>query len=411
MTVVQGMYDTWFPPHIASKLFGISERTLRRRVSEGKAARKRKGHKVYYMIYSQTDEHDSVISKTNEEQVMDLIDSKFRMLMESIEEEEDVIETADKQPEWPSSLCVCISDVHVGKITKDFNTAVAIKRLKALGEKVRDLAVFHGVDQLDVFLVGDIVEGEDIYPTQGTHIDLSAIEQAYTAAEVLKDIFLRLRNSLGIQINVFTVPGNHGRAGRAVNEATNWDNACYKMLALGLNNVPKITMYTNMEEFYTVQVLDKRITLNHKGIKNTSSAAQLDKVTTWFHLNESSILVHGHWHSPNIKIVRDSLIISNGSLVGLDDYAERLGYYEPARQFAFVVEEGKEVEVFHSISCEEVIDPYSPMEAGKLGDSWKTKQEMCKLWDLSRSTFYRRVQEGRFIKKREGTKSYYRRVK
>lgn len=346
--MVTDKYDTWLSIPVATKLFGVSRRTLVRWVSRGLATRKRVKRESYYMVYSKPEEHSEVqFNSTSEQEVLHLLHSKFQHFMKTLAPpaEEESAPGVNQ-----SVLCVCLSDTHVGKKTKTFNSEIAVSRLLELGCEIADVAVDLDADRIHLYLVGDIVDGEGIFPTQGSHIDMPAIEQAYTAAEVLAEAVKTIVANCELPVEIYTVPGNHGRSNRYVSEITNWDNVCYKMLALKLEGEEGIYMVPNLEEFFTVDVLDKRVTLNHKGIKNPGSKAQLDRATTWFTLFNSDVLVHGHWHSPGIKFNRDKAVISNGAMVGLDDYAERLGLFDEPRQLAFLVEEGRPITNFHTFT-------------------------------------------------------------
>ena len=64
-----------------------------------------------------------------------------------------------------------------------------------------------------IWLLGDIIEGDDIFAGQVFEIDRSLIEQITAAATMLEEFVLAC---LGFfeHVHVCGVPGNHGRIGR-----------------------------------------------------------------------------------------------------------------------------------------------------------------------------------------------------
>jgi hypothetical protein len=136
-----------------------------------------------------------------------------------------------------------ISDTQIGKVTATYNSEVAEQRLMLLANKVLEVInirrSYSKIDELRLYLGGDIGEGEDIFPGQGFQIDQSVFDQACrTAPRILAQLILLLfagtKDLPGVsRIKVKTVPGNHGRNGRFGGNShprTNWDNVIYVIL-------------------------------------------------------------------------------------------------------------------------------------------------------------------------------------
>ncbi len=74
---------------------------------------------------------------------------------------------ADKRKKGEEKAILLVADFQVGKVTPDYSTEIAASRVALLAKKVEQLVEIqrtdHPVREVNVFLLGDLVEGEDIY--------------------------------------------------------------------------------------------------------------------------------------------------------------------------------------------------------------------------------------------------------
>ena len=127
-----------------------------------------------------------------------------------------------------------VTDTQIGKITDSFNTEIAEARLMEYARAVAKCVQVHhasyGVQELHVYLGGDMVEGEQIFAHQPFQIDSSVLRQAVINAPRILSQMLLYWTSYFPRIHVLTVRGNHGRIGSkhaVTHPETNWDTACY----------------------------------------------------------------------------------------------------------------------------------------------------------------------------------------
>lgn len=181
-----------------------------------------------------------------------------------------------------TSLCVVFSDTHFGKHTKWFDLATAKKRMTEIPSLLR-AKPFPEIDEVVILLVGDMIEGEDIYPTQNSHIECSALEQVQVCSEAIWQMVLGFRELFKCAVRVETVPGNHGRVSKTANEKTNWDNVIYHIVRLlsVMHKDPEIQVNCNFEPFKTFKVKDKVGMLYHHGVQHTGTASMRVKVAGW----------------------------------------------------------------------------------------------------------------------------------
>ena len=91
-----------------------------------------------------------------------------------------------------------------------------------------------------VFLAGDIIEGEGIYPLQEANLDLLLMQQIMHAIKKYGEILLHLCRLFPDGVSVYCVYGNHGRA-RSL--TINFDLMCYLMLQQILGDQPNIDFF------------------------------------------------------------------------------------------------------------------------------------------------------------------------
>lgn len=118
----------------------------------------------------------------------------------------------------------------------DYNFNVYKDRVRRLRDKVllfreQDKTSL-GLDKLVIPWLGDHVEGETVYPGQAYHIDKILVDQVFESAFFEINEFILPLAAEFPRLEIFTVYGNHGRAGRKGDNhfRTNWDYVFYMML-------------------------------------------------------------------------------------------------------------------------------------------------------------------------------------
>jgi predicted phosphodiesterase len=258
--------------------------------------------------------------------------------------------SSNNQPTFQGSdttMCLVLSDLHFGKYTKWYNLEEANKRLagipKYLHSKVNKMTV---IDEILIILAGDLVEGEDIYPTQNNHIECSAIEQTQICVQSVWEMILEFTQIFpNTSIRIETVPGNHGRVSKTANEKTNWDNVIYMILDMiaKKHNDDRIVMNCNFDAFRIFKVKDKIGMANHHGVKHTGTSNMREKVAGWITGKQFDFMVHGHWHEWHVGNWLGRFVMANGCMCGPDDLAEQMGKEDTARQGYFFITPGEPI--------------------------------------------------------------------
>lgn len=134
-----------------------------------------------------------------------------------------------------------VSDTQLGKTTETYDTAIGIGRLKELADKtakiIEQRKSMATIKELRLYLGGDMVEGEVIFPHQPHLIDTAVIEQSTRdIPHAITEMVIRLL-SVVEKVHIVAVPGNHGRPASKHSGShpdTNWDSVAYRIVQMML---------------------------------------------------------------------------------------------------------------------------------------------------------------------------------
>lgn len=254
------------------------------------------------------------------------------------------------------SFVHAISDWHYGKKVdvgyNKYNLQIAQERTIQLCKNFLDVLSYASqgiiIDEIVLLLIGDMVDNELIYDTQAHHIDANIIEQTQTVTESLWNYVATIRQSLDSQglkipIRIIGNRGNHGRTGTHTSEDSNWDIAVYRQLQLLGLKIGEYQKGWDMHyeisnaDYSTFEIKGHKGMLRHMLPSQTVTPAARAKFLGWYNLHQCSFACGGHWHFPQICQINKIPIFQNGSLVGLDDLAERLSFNDEPAQLVWGV--------------------------------------------------------------------------
>ncbi len=148
----------------------------------------------------------------------------------------------------PEHAIALLSDLQTGKLTPDYNSAVAAERVMRYAEKIVRLAEIqrqdHPVDDITVCMLGDMIEGVDIFPGQQWLIDSTLYDQLFNTTPALLCDFLRVLLANFGTVTVLAVDGNHGRIGRKgqFGPMDNADRMLYRIVGMMMRDEPRLTI-------------------------------------------------------------------------------------------------------------------------------------------------------------------------
>lgn len=232
------------------------------------------------------------------------------------------------------NMILMISDMHIGRRTRTFNYDVFKERLDILCENFISLKKIinrsFALNRLDILLLGDILDGEEIFRGHGYEVEMNIDDAIQTA---VNDIALMINKMLSRtnfeEVRVFGVPGNHGVANRNGSVGTNWEKAMYRLLAERLS----YEVYSAKDWYIAFDVGDRKaIAMHGDNIKMTNQIPFYGinrNVLRWRAggLGESDFdyVFLGHFHVLASMSCNDVRTYLNGTMLDGDTYVERMG--------------------------------------------------------------------------------------
>lgn len=238
-----------------------------------------------------------------------------------------------------TAVCV-LSDWQLAKLTSTYNTNVAARRVEQYAEKVARIIqaqrADHPVDEMHVYCLGDMVEGEQIFPGQSYLIDASLFRQTLVDGPRILAGFLRSALSIVPTVKVYCVIGNHGaiggRARREYHPESNADLMVYqvaKMLTEGEKRLVWGDLADGIQKrwYHTADPAGHRVFLFHGdqikgGFAGYPWYAFGKKLLGWSRKHKFRYAFSGHFHTPVRMYLNGIVLWGSGSLESDNDYAE-----------------------------------------------------------------------------------------
>lgn len=255
-----------------------------------------------------------------------------------------------------------MTDVHYGKKTKTFEARKLEQRLEKFAAKIADVKGLLGsgyeFDELVICMLGDMVDGTGIYPSQAHHQeDSSVLEQIRWFEEVLWRTVSTMGSAFP-KVRVECIPGNHGRVSKFADESDNWDLVAYQ----GLQARARANPDDNIDVRYggkqglwmrQVPVRKHKFLLNHghtvRSFQNIPWYGLFTRIGRWSTTKEYGgfdAFACGHYHTCGYHRLNEIQIFMNGTAVTSDAWAtEGLGF-ESSNQWWFLGSSDKHTTTF-----------------------------------------------------------------
>lgn len=247
-----------------------------------------------------------------------------------------------------------LSDIQLGKRTPDYDSGVGRERVMRYARKIVALSADRGptARHLVVPMLGDMIEGVDIFPGQQWLIDSTLYAQLFNTTPALLADFCRYLLGHFETVTVYAVDGNHGRIGRKgqFGPMDNADRMLYRILALLMRDEPrfelKMTDPEGERNWYQVMTLGSYSALLIHGdqIRGHSGFPWYGlgkKVNGW---GSGGIperfrdVFMGHWHQLGRIPLNHRSVWCNGSTESTNTYAAEslAAQSEPSQWLLFV---------------------------------------------------------------------------
>lgn len=240
----------------------------------------------------------------------------------------------------PETAVAVFADWQMGKITPDYNTNVLEERIERYTEKLLEITEIqrmdHEVNDLHIWLLGDIVEGEEIFPGQSHLIDSGLYRQVAINGPRILGNFVKVALENFNHVHVTGVIGNHGavggRARKQHDPETNMDRMLYKIIELIVGDEERISFNIpdgrGERNWYAIDTIGNYSSLLIHGDQLPSPSAfhgYYKKIMGW---KDGAIPEHfddvfmGHYHQQFKVTIGSSMLRISGSPESYNTYAQ-----------------------------------------------------------------------------------------
>lgn len=232
-----------------------------------------------------------------------------------------------------------ISDWQLAKTTPNYDSEVCELRIEEYAEKVIKLTNIqradHPVRKLHIWALGDIVEGELIFPGQSHLIDSSLYRQVTIDGPRILGNFIRRMLQEFDSVHFVGVIGNHGalggRARRDYDPETNADRMLYRIIQHIFADEPRITFNIpdgpHERNWYAIDTIGNYSTLLFHGDQIKSFGSQygfIKKILGWKSgaiEDDFDDAYMGHYHQPTKMTLNSVTLRVSGSPESYNTYA------------------------------------------------------------------------------------------
>lgn len=269
-----------------------------------------------------------------------------------------------------------LSDWQLAKVTPEYNSEICEKRIELYGDKLINITEVqrkdHPVRKLHVWLLGDIVEGELIFPGQSFLIDSSLYRQVTLDGPRILGNFLKKMLGYFESVHVVGVIGNHGAIGgrsrRDMNPESNADRMLYRIVQQIMQNEDRMTWNipdgNNERNWYAIDHIGKTAFALIHGDQMRGGSGGMPwygvqkKAGGWAtgaipeHFDE---IIMGHYHQPTRVTINRITVRCNGSTESYNTYAmEQLAAVGQPSQWALFCHEDHGVTAEYCVWLNEV---------------------------------------------------------
>ena len=241
---------------------------------------------------------------------------------------------AKRKPELEVAVAH-LSDTQFGKVTRTYHSGIAFARVQEFADRVVKCIERHReyatVEEVHLYLGGDMIEGELIFPGQAHLIDQSVFDQAVrTCPDAIARCILTLAACVQ-KVKVIAVAGNHGRPGSkhaGSHPRTNWDRVCYEVARMMLGKQPRVEWQIADDFFAVNNVLGHKHLIVHGhqirgGFGGFPFYGVGKRAWGWIDAIEEEWhhLYFGHFHTMTTGNLNGRWWFANGTTESDNDYA------------------------------------------------------------------------------------------
>ena len=210
---------------------------------------------------------------------------------------------------------------------------------------------------VNIMLLGDLVDGWAIYPNQQTIPIREQLDVVATSTlNLIKAISQKVKPE---SINVYGVQGNHGRVSRYHAKSDNWDTICLDRIQYNINLLKQYDKdFANVNSFMTDKptirhkIGDFTYLLNHGDTLRSNSSSSLEsKTKDWYTIYDGDVdaILLGHWHQFEWRSVDHIQVLINGTTYSSPYVKYQLVGREDLVQLVFIPSEYEAIGIVEKI--------------------------------------------------------------
>lgn len=241
-----------------------------------------------------------------------------------------------------------LSDWQIGKLSPDYNTDIALRRLKVLCQSAlfqikQKVLAGYVVERCVIAMIGDIIESDKKHPNSGRATDIGTAEQTATAITALFEYLIIPIGQLGIPIDVVCVTGNHDHDDHGMMQYQAGREHLSYILYKSLELLTKTVKLDNIKfiiprgSFTVVDFYGQKALYEHGvGVQVTESSMRMHKAKRTEQLKEYITYFRmGDKHT--VTTFNAGQYVVNGAFFGTDnegaEYSSMAGYSSVAAQW------------------------------------------------------------------------------
>ena len=257
----------------------------------------------------------------------------------------------DETRDGNKSAILQLSDWHYGinvdSYWNTYNPDIARHRISKLRDEVIRYLDFHNVNELWVVNLADLICGR-IHLTLRLQSRIDVITQIMEVSEILAEFLDDIRNT-GCEVHYVSCLDNHSRLEPNKNDSIDFESLTRITdwyLRKRLNNIVHFHENEYSQDIITFYIKNYRIAGVH-GDKDKPN--EVIKHLTMMTHNHYDLILTAHLHHFSCDEQNETVVISNGSLMGTDDYAEKLRLSSKPSQNLIIVSDKSVCEAIHRI--------------------------------------------------------------
>jgi hypothetical protein len=246
------------------------------------------------------------------------------------------------------AFCMLLSDWHLHAKNKIYNIEVFWQTFHYLLNRIiRIKELMGGVvpfEKAVVFLAGDIPTGQGIFPNQSWKTSGNVMQQIFNDGIPALIQLVNTLLTIFPKVEIYTVPGNHGRTNKWDPEEVNFDTIMCEAAKLYYDGFgdDRVEWHIERDWYQVVDVYDHRFLLMHGDNMRMWSGipfyGETNKGMRWQGSmpEDWDYMMVGHFHSFHRLDWNNFRIYGNGTLVAGDDFGlKALGMQSTPGQLLF----------------------------------------------------------------------------